>query len=50
MAKINTPGTREARRLEEKLAAMPEAQAYQRQERRVAKARQAVDEAEAALK
>jgi hypothetical protein len=50
MAKINTPGTPEAKRFEEKLATMKEAQAYQRQEKRVAKAQQAVEEAEAALK
>lgn len=49
MNKIKTPGTPEAKRFEEVLAGMPEVKAYQRQERRVERAKQAVDEAEAAL-
>jgi hypothetical protein len=47
--KIKTPGTPEAKRLEEVLAKMPEVEAYQRQEKRVARAKQAVEDAEAAL-
>jgi hypothetical protein len=49
MAKIKTPGTPEAKRFEEKLAAMPEVQAYERQQKRVEKSQQDVDEAKAAL-
>jgi hypothetical protein len=49
MAKIKTPGTPEAKRFEEKLAAMPEAQAYERQRTRVENAQQDVDESKAAL-
>ena len=49
MNKIKTPGTPEAKRLEEVLAKMPEVAAYQRQEKRVERAKQAVDDAEADL-
>jgi hypothetical protein len=49
MSKIKTPGTPEAKRMEEKLAAMPEAQAYMRQQKRVADAQKDVDEAKTAL-
>jgi hypothetical protein len=49
MNKIKTPGTPEAKRFEEKLATMPEAQAYDRQQKRVERAQQDVDEAKAAL-
>ncbi len=45
MAKIKTPGTPEAKRVEEKLAAMPEVQSYERQQKRVERAQQAVDDA-----
>jgi hypothetical protein len=50
MNKIKTPGTPEAKRCEEKLAAMPEAQAYDRQQKRVEKAQQDVDDAQAEMK
>ena len=49
MTKIKTPGTAEAKRFEEVLAQMPEAQAYTRQEERVKRAQEAADAAEAAL-
>jgi hypothetical protein len=49
MNKIKTPGTPEAKRFEEVLAQMPEAQAYTRQEQRVKRAQEAADEAEATL-
>lgn len=49
MSKIKTPGTPEAKKFEERLAAMPEVQAYDRQQKRVEKAQQEVDEAEAEL-
>src|SRR5688572_8309532 len=49
MTKIKTPGTPEAKRFEEVLAQMPEAQAYTRQEERVKRAQEAADAAEAAL-
>ena len=49
MAKINTPGTPEAARVDELHSNMPEAQSYLRQEKRVARAQEAVDAAEAAL-
>ena len=49
MQKINTPGTPEAKRVEEVLAEMPEAKAYHRQEERLARAEEALDAAEAAL-
>jgi hypothetical protein len=49
MAKIKTPGTAEAKRFEEVLAQMPEAQAYTRQEERLKRAQEAADAAEAAL-
>ncbi|MFO0792074.1 MAG: hypothetical protein U0805_21640 [Pirellulales bacterium] len=49
MAKIHTPGTPEAQQFEEKLAAMEEVKAYERQKNRVEKAKQAVEEAEAEL-
>ncbi len=50
MTKIKTPGTPEAKKFEEKLAAMPEAQAYDRQQKRVEKAQEEVDDAEEAMK
>jgi hypothetical protein len=50
MTKIKTPGTPEAKKLEEKLASMPEAQAYERQQKRVEKAQQDVDDLKAELK
>ena len=50
MTKIKTPGTPEAKKLEEKLASMPEAQAYERQEKRVEKAQQDVDDLKAEMK
>jgi hypothetical protein len=49
MAKIKTPGTPEAKQLDEKLKTMPEVQAYERQQKRVEKAQQAVDEAKSKL-
>lgn len=49
MRKINTPGTPEAKRVEEVLATMPEAKAYLRQEERLARAEEALDAAEAQL-
>jgi hypothetical protein len=49
MNKIKTPGTAEAKRFEEVLANMPQAEAYARQEKRVERAKQAVDEAQAQL-
>ncbi|MEX2317609.1 MAG: hypothetical protein WD669_10695 [Pirellulales bacterium] len=49
MQKIKTPGTPEAQRFEEVFAAKPEVQAYQRQEQRLARAKQAMLEAEAKL-
>lgn len=49
MSKITTPGTPEAQKFDEKLAAMPEVQAYERQQKRVEKAQQEVDDAEEAL-
>jgi hypothetical protein len=49
MNKIKTPGTPEAKLFTEKLAAMPEVQAYERQQKRVERAQQEVDEAEAAV-
>jgi hypothetical protein len=49
MNKIKTPGTPEAKRFEEVLAKMPEVEAYQRQEKRVNRAKQDVDDAEAEL-
>ena len=49
MTKIKTPGTPEAKRLEEVFAAMPEVQAYQRQEKRLERAKQAALAAEAKL-
>ena len=49
MNKIKTPGTAEAKRFEEVLAKMPEVQAYERQQKRVDEAQQAVDDSEAAL-
>jgi hypothetical protein len=49
MNKIKTPGTPEAKRFEEVLAKMPEIEAYQRQEKRCERAKQAVDDAEADL-
>jgi hypothetical protein len=49
MTKIKTPGTAQAKRFEELLAQMPEAQAYTRQEERVKRAQEAADAAEATL-
>jgi hypothetical protein len=49
MTKIKTPGTAEAKRVDEVLAKMPQAEAYQRQAKRVERAQQAVDEAQARL-
>jgi hypothetical protein len=49
MNKINTPGTPEAKKFEEKLAAMPEVKAYERQQKRLEQAQKDVDEAEGAL-
>ena len=49
MKNIKTPGTPEAKRLEEVFEAMPEVQAYRRQEKRVATAQKSFDAAEAAL-
>jgi hypothetical protein len=49
MTKIKTPGTAEAKRFEEVLAQMPEAQAYTRQEERLKRAQETADAAEAAL-
>lgn len=46
MAKIKTPGTPEAKKYEEKLAAMPEVKAYERQQKRLERAQQEVEEAE----
>ena len=50
MTKIKTPGTPEAKRYDEKLVAMPEVQAYERQQKRVERAQQAVDEAKKEMK
>jgi hypothetical protein len=49
MNKIKAPGTPEAKRFEEVLAKMPEVEAYQQQEKRVERAKQVVDDAEADL-
>ena len=49
MAKIKTPGTPEAKLLEEKMKSMSEVQAYERQQKRVEKAQQEVDEAKSKL-
>jgi hypothetical protein len=49
MKLINTPGTPEAARVEALLADQPEVKAYRRQEKRVARAQEAVDAAEAQL-
>ncbi len=49
MNKIKTPGTPEAKKFEEKLAAMPEVNAYERQEKRVQRAKEEVDELEKEL-
>jgi hypothetical protein len=49
MNKVKTPGTPEAKRFEEVLAKMPEVEAYRRQETRVERAKQAVDDTEADL-
>jgi outer membrane murein-binding lipoprotein Lpp len=46
MNKIKTPGTPEAKKFEEKLAAMPEVKTYERQQKRVEQAQREVDEAE----
>jgi hypothetical protein len=46
MTKIKTPGTPEAKRYEEKLAAMHEVQAYERQQKRLERAQQEMEEAE----
>lgn len=44
MAKINTPGTPENAKYEEKLKSLPEAKAYERQQKRVETAQELVDE------
>lgn len=49
MKLINTPGTAEAKLVEERIANLPEVKAYLRQEERVQRMQQAVDEAEALL-
>jgi hypothetical protein len=49
MTKIKTPGTPEFKRFEEVLAAMPEAQAYERQRKRLESATKAALTAEAKL-
>lgn len=46
MNNIKTPGTPEAKKFEEKLAAMPEVKAYQRQQKRLERAQHEVEEAE----
>jgi outer membrane murein-binding lipoprotein Lpp len=46
MNNIKTPGTPEAKKFEEKLAAMPEVKAYERQQRRLELAQKEVEEAE----
>jgi hypothetical protein len=46
MTKIKTPGTPEAKKFEEKLAAMPEVKAYERQQKRLERAQQEVEESE----
>src|SRR3954468_24826104 len=46
MMKIKTPGTPEAKKFEEKLAAMPEVKAYKRQQNRLERAQQELEEAE----
>jgi hypothetical protein len=46
MTKIKTPGTPEAKKFEEKLAAMPEVKAYERQQKRLEVAQREVEEAE----
>jgi hypothetical protein len=46
MSKIKTPGTPENKKLEDELAAMPEAQAYKRQEKRVEDAKEDMEDAE----
>jgi hypothetical protein len=50
MTKIKTPGTPEAKKFDEKLASMQEAQAYERQQKRVEKAQQDVDDLKAEMK
>jgi hypothetical protein len=47
MGKIRTPGTPENKKFEEKFSAMPEVQAYERQLKRVEKAKEALEEAKA---
>ncbi|MGD9636087.1 MAG: hypothetical protein AB7G28_04540 [Pirellulales bacterium] len=49
MKLINTPGTPEAKQVDELVAKMPEAKAYLRQEKRVETLQKAVDDAEAML-
>lgn len=49
MKLINTPGTPEAKKVEERIATLPEVKAYLRQEKRVERMQKAVDEAEALL-
>ena len=46
MTKIKTPGTPEAKKFEEKLAAMEEVEAYKRQQKRLERAQQELEEAE----
>ena len=49
MNNIKTPGTPEAKKFEEKLAAMPEVKAYERQQKRLERAQHDVEEAEKEL-
>lgn len=49
MKLINTPGTPEAKKVEQRIANLTEVKAYLRQEKRVARMQAAVDEAEAQL-
>lgn len=49
MKLINTPGTPEAQRVEQRIADLPEVKAYLRQAKRVERMQKAVDEAEALL-
>jgi hypothetical protein len=49
MAKIKTPGTPEAKKYEEKLAAMPEVKSFERQQKRVDAAQKEVDELKSQL-
>jgi hypothetical protein len=46
MTKIKTPGTPEAKKFEEKLAAMPEVKTYERQQKRLERAQLELEQAE----